>query len=70
MQKNDDVVVINCMEFPNIIVEGKDENNAMKNFKKAFSYFTSIKNDTLIKQFPLAKNEKIRSLPLTFLTNN
>ncbi len=34
--EQEDVVVIRGLEFPNIVVEGKDELEATENFKKAF----------------------------------
>jgi len=67
--EHEEVVVIRCLEFPNIVVEGKNELEATNNFKKAFEYFLTVRNKIEIEQYPLAKNEKIQSLQMEFLTN-
>lgn len=66
---SDDVVVVRGLEFPNIIVEGKDEKEAIDNFKKALCYYFTVRKKINHDVYPLSENEKLSSFQMEFIPN-
>ena len=63
-----DVTVMRCLELPNIIVQGKDLQDAKKNFVKAVEYFFKVGSRLERQQDPLLSNEKEDEIKVRFST--
>lgn len=65
----DDVVVIRGLEFPGIIVQGATLDEAVAEFDKSLDHLLEVRAKLAIDQYPLAKNEKVRSVNVELVYN-
>ena len=67
--EEEDVVVIRGLEFPNVIVQGGDRNEAEKEFLKALEYFFTVKAKIEEEKYPLLQKEKTATLGMELVGN-
>ena len=62
--KENDIVVLQGKEFPNVIVQGNNLQDATVNFLKALEFYFVALAERHSKDKPLLKNEKIVTLKM------
>ena len=67
--EENDVVIIRGLEFPNVIVQGKTNAEAKKEFLKALDYFFTIRAKLEDEKYPLLQKEKAETLQMELVSN-
>ena len=64
---NPECVVMRGLEFPNVIVQGKDVDEARINFQQALSFYFEAKANIEQENYPLKNDLAITACPAEFL---
>ena len=67
--EGDNIVIMRSLEFPNVIVQGKTNTEAKKEFLKALDYFFIIRTKIENKKYPLSHEEKTETLQMELISN-
>ena len=60
--EEDDIVVIRSLEFPNVIVQGENFDEAKKELFKSLDYYFKVKAQIETEKYPLTNKETTKKL--------